>query len=432
MNVIVTQTPVTRIVAAGIQGPPGPPGFVSIIGTANPPTTIGPGELAYSTLNDNLYLSTTAGTSKKVGGYSDVLKLSLSTALSTAGTLVQRDNNGSVKFNNAEVNSLTLNGNVSSTSSITSFCADTVNQTINIGSVTATTLNLPSVVIKSSLTNTFKITDENNVVLLSLTKTGVTTLKDVTANSLSVSTTLGVAQGITGASISTTTGTIGTLGVTTLNATAVNANTTLSAGSSTLTSLIVNQSTRLKGGLNGLNDSNAKTTLENFNIDGNSNLIKVRTSVASLNDLTFGELYINAGNLYFKDESGNSRFFLSVDSTKNLSVGNIIIENALKIDSTTSTGGLVGQEHIIDSFSVTEYRSAKYVVQVSSGTNYQSSEVLVIHNGTESYLTEYGFVQTNGTLCEVETRIEGGLVKLVAYGNYNNLAYRVIRNTIAI
>ena len=67
----------------------------------------------------------------------------------------------------------------------------------------------------------------------------------------------------------------------------------------------------------------------------------------------------------------------------------------------------------IDSFAVGTYRSAKYVVQITQGTNYQVSEVLVIHNGTTTFMTEYGVLETNGSLATFSSDISAGNARLL-------------------
>jgi fibronectin-binding autotransporter adhesin len=52
----------------------------------------------------------------------------------------------------------------------------------------------------------------------------------------------------------------------------------------------------------------------------------------------------------------------------------------------------------IDTMDNTKYRSAKYLIQVTNGTNFQVSEALVISNGTTSTIVNYGTIQTNGNL----------------------------------
>ena len=52
----------------------------------------------------------------------------------------------------------------------------------------------------------------------------------------------------------------------------------------------------------------------------------------------------------------------------------------------------------VDTMSTSTYRSAKYIVQVTNGTNYQVMEALMISNGTTATITTYGTIQTNGNL----------------------------------
>ena len=77
----------------------------------------------------------------------------------------------------------------------------------------------------------------------------------------------------------------------------------------------------------------------------------------------------------------------------------------------------------IDSFSSSTYRSAKYLVQVTNGANYQVQEVLVITDGTTATAVTYGIVQTNGNL-GVTTATQSGStcsLKFIAANATNNV-----------
>jgi hypothetical protein len=65
--------------------------------------------------------------------------------------------------------------------------------------------------------------------------------------------------------------------------------------------------------------------------------------------------------------------------------------------------GLVEQNNynfnVITTFNSVQYRSAKYLLQISkSGVapEYEVSEILIVHNGTNAFLTQYGTVSTYG------------------------------------
>lgn len=63
-------------------------------------------------------------------------------------------------------------------------------------------------------------------------------------------------------------------------------------------------------------------------------------------------------------------------------------------DYTSSSTGVKD----IDIFDATLYRSAKYVFQATSGSAYQTIEMLVMHNGVDVYVTRYGLIKTGSEL----------------------------------
>ena len=50
---------------------------------------------------------------------------------------------------------------------------------------------------------------------------------------------------------------------------------------------------------------------------------------------------------------------------------------------------------------------------MSSSAGYQSSEILLIHNGTNAYISEYGLVTTSGVLINYDADISSGSVRLL-------------------
>jgi hypothetical protein len=77
----------------------------------------------------------------------------------------------------------------------------------------------------------------------------------------------------------------------------------------------------------------------------------------------------------------------------------------------------------IDTIDNTQYRSAKYIIQATNGTNYQVAEALVISNGTTATISVYGVVQTAGNLGIVSATQSGSntLIQFVAANNNNNI-----------
>jgi len=75
------------------------------------------------------------------------------------------------------------------------------------------------------------------------------------------------------------------------------------------------------------------------------------------------------------------------------------------IDDTVNTDTLVGilaQEYditantatTIGSFSKLSYRTAEYIIQIKQGTDYYSSRAFLIHDGTNTKMTEYAILES--------------------------------------
>ena len=86
----------------------------------------------------------------------------------------------------------------------------------------------------------------------------------------------------------------------------------------------------------------------------------------------------------------------------------------------------------IDTIDTTQYRSAKYVIQVTNGANYQVMEALVISNGTTATITTYGTLATGGNLGVLSATQSGSnaLVQFIAANATNNV--RISKNYLAI
>jgi hypothetical protein len=89
---------------------------------------------------------------------------------------------------------------------------------------------------------------------------------------------------------------------------------------------------------------------------------------------------------------------------------------------------------VVDSFSATAFRSAKYIVQVThddDNNRFQTSEVLLVHNGSAAFLTEYGSVATAGPIASIDADVSGGNVRLLVTPSYNNSTIETVRITVS-
>lgn len=76
---------------------------------------------------------------------------------------------------------------------------------------------------------------------------------------------------------------------------------------------------------------------------------------------------------------------------------------------------------VIDQFAPATFRTAKYTISASSGNGYQSVETLLVHDGTNAYITIYGSISSNasGDPVDITANINGvsGNVTLYATAN---------------
>lgn len=104
-------------------------------------------------------------------------------------------------------------------------------------------------------------------------------------------------------------------------------------------------------------------------------------------------------------------------------LGSVAIKGSAEMDSSIYLTGDVRPcsppvqnvfgTYTLDAFSADKYRSAEYLIQISQPANYAVCRVLVLHDGTNAYLTEYGRVETSAFMSvEFQVILVEGLVTL--------------------
>jgi len=97
--------------------------------------------------------------------------------------------------------------------------------------------------------------------------------------------------------------------------------------------------------------------------------------------------------------------------------------------TTTSTTA----NQILDSVSASTVRTLRYIVQVANSTTseYHATSLMIIHDGTTVYLTEYGTVLSGNSLASFDADISGGNLRvLVTPVNASSTVFRFSAMTI--
>ena len=148
--------------------------------------------------------------------------------------------------------------------------------------------------------------------------------------------------------------------------------------------------------------------------------------MSTVNNTTYGDNDEAASNLIFETTNGGSASDKMIvtgrgdigigtnNPTAKLDVeGNIRLQSVNR-DYVTSTLTTT-TETAVATLSSTTYRSAKFMIQVTEGSEYQVTEALMIHDGTDAFVTVYGTMFTgSAALATFDADISSGSMKLLA------------------
>ena len=120
-----------------------------------------------------------------------------------------------------------------------------------------------------------------------------------------------------------------------------------------------------------------------------------------------------------------------------VAVGAITLDSGTGELNTSTQLVTVNTVTTVDSFAKETFRSAKYLVQVTQGTKYTTSEVLLAHDGTDSYMSEYAVIELGASRIPmtVSTSISGANVLLrvtITDAASTNATVKVARTLIAV
>jgi len=100
------------------------------------------------------------------------------------------------------------------------------------------------------------------------------------------------------------------------------------------------------------------------------------------------------------------------------------------VDSTISTTTSVGISTLV-SIASSIYRSANYQIQVIQGTNYNTTSINLLHDGTNSYMTEYGTLNQPTGIATFSSQINSGKIELLGYpGTASTTIFKVIYSAV--
>lgn len=204
--------------------------------------------------------------------------------------------------------------------------------------------------------------------------------------------------------------------------------TLFTSGLSTLNSLSVNTTATIVSSV---------TTADYYSTGGN-----IYTSAGTFNLVDANTTTLNIGGAATSVRIGATSGALTLRNstivlTNNGIVGNMNVNTSITIanntqrQTTTSISSSTAQ-FTIDTFSSTVYRSAKYYIQLTSGTSYYVAELLVIHDGTNAYTSLYGELWNTARLGYFDASISAGTLSVLCTPVNSSTTVRLLRDTMFV
>lgn len=191
----------------------------------------------------------------------------------------------------------------------------------------------------------------------------------------------------------------------------------------------------------------------------------VSSNTPPLVDMSYGELAINYadGKLFYKTSTdllasysivvpgidkdvifndsgvyGTSSGLTYNKATANLAVTNLVTTKSVNFNNQSNL--TVGEystsntsQVVVDSFSLSTYRTAKYTVQITSGSTYHSEEITIIHDDSSPRIVEYGVIFSDGTsLGSFDVSVQSGNINLLFTPVNSSNTLKFIRTLITV
>jgi hypothetical protein len=369
-------------------------GLITAVTTDSISTSIGiAGSTGTGTVAGGGTLTVTGGTGVSTSASGSTITVNIGQSVSTSD---------SVTFSN-----LTLTGNLTVNGTTTTINSTTVSVddiTLELGSVETpsdTTANGGGIVLKGATDKTI-LWDSANSNWTGSEHFNIANTKVYKINNVSVLSATTLGSSVVTSSLTT----VGTIGTGTWQGTIIGptyGGTGVNNGSYTITV--------------GGNVSTAGA----FTTSGAYGVTLTATNTTSVTLPTTGTLATLANAETFTNKTLGAH---TLTTSGNTDVGyNVAIQTG--ISTTVQTA--------VDTWAATSYRSAKYLVQITQGTDYQTSEIMVIHNGTTTSMTEYAVLETNGSLAAINADISSGNVRLLVTMSSSSAAtINIIRQNILV
>lgn len=144
----------------------------------------------------------------------------------------------------------------------------------------------------------------------------------------------------------------------------------------------------------------------------------------------------NTANILLSSSSYTNPSWLNITSLGNVSTGNITIESTARID-TTSTTITANTATTIASLPILTFRSAELLVQVVQGMKQTVSKLIMIHDGTNAYISEYAVIELGAsriplTISATANSVDVLVQATISDASTTNASVKVVKSAIVV
>ena len=200
---------------------------------------------------------------------------------------------------------------------------------------------------------------------------------------------------------------------------------------------------------------NTAANNQSYTTTGAGTITITSNTTGNINGMNIGATTRGSGAFTTLAASSAVTFASATNATSN-STGAVQIDGGMSVDLdiyhsgshvyATAAGVKVGEERALqttvattsatalDSWAVATYRYARYIVQITQGSDIQISEVRLAHNGTTTTMTEYAVLETNGPIAAAFTSdVTGGNARLlVTMTSATSATINIIRTLVVV
>ena len=159
------------------------------------------------------------------------------------------------------------------------------------------------------------------------------------------------------------------------------------------------------------------------------------TGVQSFNGMT-GAVTLSSANvtsaLGFTPANKAGDNFTGAVIVPTLTANTSVSLNGIGYDTSNTFTTSSTSQVSVDAFATTTYRSARYFVQMTSGSSYHIIELFMVHDGTTVSMAQYGEVFTGSSLGTFDASITTGTVNLLFTPTNSATTVKLIKRSIVV